>query len=61
MANDDDWVQDVRRWYFGGHPPQGEFAVDGSEAIDEHAVGYEVASPDLAGSRWPDTLVPGHL
>ena len=31
MANDEDWVQDVRRWYFGGHPPQSEFASDGSE------------------------------
>ena len=61
MANDEDWIQDVRRWYFGGHPPQGEFATDGSEGRDELAVGYEAALPGLQGSRWPDTLVPGDL
>ncbi len=61
MANDEDWIQDVGRWYFGGHPPQGEFATDGSKCRDQLAAGYEAASTGLPGSRWPDTLVPGDL
>ncbi len=60
MANDTEWVQEVRRWYFGGHPPEGEFA-DGSDRREELAIGYEAALPDLQCARWPDTLLPGDL
>jgi hypothetical protein len=59
MANDDTrWVEDVRRWYFGGHPPAGEVA-EGSVGGDEMAIGYEAAQPLLQGLRWPEgsTLV----
>ena len=59
MSNDDDWVNDVRRWYFGGHPPEGEFTADDIAAQDEHALGFDAASPVFHGSRWPDALVPG--
>ncbi len=59
MANEQEWVDDVKRWYFGGHPPAGELAPDGSERGDELAVGYEASWPGLPGSRWPDALVPG--
>ena len=58
MANDTDWVQDVRRWYFGGHPPEGEAATDGHDSHDELAIGYEAAMP-LLQSSWPDTLIAG--
>ena len=51
MANDEDWVQDVRLWYFGGHPPHGELATDGSDSGDELAIGYEAAAPRLATGR----------
>lgn len=61
MANDSEWVQDVRRWYFGGHPPEGELALDGSEGREEFAIGYEAALPGLQSSVWPDTLEPGDL
>jgi hypothetical protein len=61
MAHDEDWVQDVRLWYFGGHPPPGEVATDGSDDGDELAIGYEAAAPRLQGMRWPDTLLPGDL
>ena len=61
MANDSEWVQDVRRWYFGGHPPEGEMAADGTHSSDEMAIGYEAALPGLQGIRWPDTLTPGDL
>jgi hypothetical protein len=61
MANDDaQWVEDVRRWYFGGHPPEGE-AADGSQGSDEMAIGYEAAQPALERCRWPDALTPGDL
>ena len=61
MANDAQWVDDVRRWYFGGHPPAGELAADGSDASDELAIGYEAANPALQGCLWPDGLTPGDL
>ncbi len=59
MANEQEWIDDVRRWYFGGHPPLGELASDGSQGHDELAVGYEADSRGLQESRWPDALVPG--
>ena len=57
MANDTEWVQDIRRWYFGGHPPEGEAGSDGR---DELAVGYEAANPHLQ-TGWPDGLIAGDL
>lgn len=58
MANEQDWLDDVKRWYFGGHPPVGE-ALDGAAGGDALAVGYEADSHESAGSLWPDALVPG--
>jgi hypothetical protein len=59
MATDDtQWVDDVRRWYFGGHPPEGE-AADGSPGSDEMAIGYEAAHPALQSCGWPDALILG--
>ena len=53
MANDEDWVQDVKRWYLAGTR-----AVDGVEvgalAADEIALGYEAAHPALQARHWPD-------
>ena len=61
MANEADWLEDVRRWYFGGHAPEGELAADGCDSGDVLAVGYEAALPGLNGTRWPDALIPGSL
>ena len=61
MANDAEWVQDVRRWYFGGHAPEAELASEGRESGDVLAVGYEAVLPGVHGSSWPDALVPGDL
>jgi hypothetical protein len=61
MANDTEWVQDIRRWYFGGHPPSGETVVDGQEGQEELAVGYEAALPCARATTWPDALVAGDL
>jgi len=60
MANDTEWVQDIRRWYFGGHPPEGEAGSDGHDGRDELAVGYEAANPRLQ-TGWPDALIAGDL
>jgi hypothetical protein len=61
MANDAEWVEDVRRWYFGGHRPEGDVSADGSDGSEDMAIGYEAASPGLQSSHWPDTLTPGDL
>jgi len=42
MANDD-WVNDVRRWYFGGTPPAADREAD--DLDDPAAIGYEAAYP----------------
>jgi hypothetical protein len=52
MANDD-WVEDVRRWYFGGNPPATEPEADAS-AANTAELGYETAHPSLQARHWPD-------
>lgn len=58
MANDADWVADVRRWYFSGQNVSGQNAGSNSEARgdDDEAVelGYEAAHPALQAHHWPD-------
>jgi hypothetical protein len=52
MANDADWVADVRRWYFSG---QGRAAVQSVPADDDTTdIGYEAAHPALQSHHWPD-------
>lgn len=57
MPNDD-WVEDVRRWYYGGNPPAAEVAEadDGSAMPTE--LGYETAHPALQVRHWPDAPLP---
>ena len=50
MANDADWVADVRRWYFAGQRP----ARSQYEEPDSSALGYEAADPALQSPNWPD-------
>lgn len=57
MANDD-WVEDVRRWYFGGNPPATEPEGDVS-ASSTAELGYETAHPSLQARHWPDAGVIG--
>ena len=54
MANNDDWLEDVRRWYYGGSPPAAE--VDSAAGHD--AVGYEAAQPAVQARHWPDAPQP---
>ena len=52
MANDADWVADVRRWYFSG---QGTASVQPVQPDDESGdIGYEAAHPALQSHHWPD-------
>lgn len=53
MANDSDWVADVRRWYFSGRStaPVADRPNDEGEAVE---LGYEAAHPPLQSRHWPD-------
>jgi len=50
MANDADWVADVRRWYFSSQ----QAAVMAPADDDSAEIGYEAAHPALQSHHWPD-------
>jgi hypothetical protein len=52
MTNDDEWVQDVKRWYLAG-AARTTSEPDGS-GDDDMAIGYEAAHPALQARHWPD-------
>ena len=59
MANDAEWVEDVKRWSRGAVPSGARLADAGStaagpDAVDEVALGYEAAQPALQARHWPD-------
>jgi hypothetical protein len=58
MASQDDWVEDVRRWYYGGNAPAADRDA-GTPADDTHELGYEAAQPSLQARHFPDAPVPG--
>lgn len=51
MANDSDWVADVRRWYFSSRQ---EPAASAAQALEPDELGYEAAHPGLQSRHWPD-------
>ncbi len=53
MANDNDWVEEVKRWVATGSRIRNDDA-----APDADALGYEAADPALQAREWPDA--PGH-
>jgi hypothetical protein len=55
MANDADWVADVRRWVIAGSNSidASRVAVVASNTDDE--LGYEAAHPALQARHWPDS------
>ena len=60
MANDADWVEDVRRWCLAGSPAvrsKPETAPGEAERTDFSALGYEAAHPALQARNWPDAPV----
>jgi hypothetical protein len=50
MANDAQWVEDVKRWYLSGAAGAPSEAGDD----DDVALGYEAAHPALQARHWPD-------
>ena len=55
MANDEEWVEDVKRWYLAGS----RAGASSPEPIDEVVVGYEAADPALQARHWPDAPTTG--
>ena len=51
MANDADWVADVKRWYFANAEVKPASASDDAEI---ETIGYEAAHPALQARHWPD-------
>jgi hypothetical protein len=59
MANDEEWVADVKRWYLAG-TRSGAGGLPGSDDPgDEIALGYEAADPALLAHHWPDAPTTG--
>jgi hypothetical protein len=52
MANDEEWVQDVKRWYLASATPT--VNAPGDNGDDDVAIGYEAAHPALQARYWPD-------
>jgi hypothetical protein len=53
MANDAEWVEDVKRWYLAGAAGVSREAGNDT-ADDDMAMGYETAHPALQARHWPD-------
>jgi hypothetical protein len=53
MANDADWVSDVRRWYFAREQAKVAGFV-ARPSTDRDELGYEAAHPALQSRNWPD-------
>ncbi|MEO5845937.1 MAG: hypothetical protein ABIQ33_13980 [Caldimonas sp.] len=58
MANDEQWVEDVKRWYLAGTRSCASAVLD-PVASDEIALGYEAADPALQARHWPDAPTKG--
>ncbi len=55
MADDGDWVADVKRWYRAGASSAAVASVEDSPASDYGLdLGYEAAYPALQARHWPD-------
>jgi len=53
MADDADWVAEVRRWVMSGATAASDPAML-TTADDGHALGVEAAHPALQAAHWPD-------
>jgi len=59
MANDEEWVADVKRWCLAGTRSAVTNGLDRDDAADEIALGYEAADPALLAHHWPDAPTTG--
>ncbi len=55
MANDSDWVEDVKRWYLAGGRSGAGAAADAPQNDYGIDLGYEAAHPSLQARHWPDS------
>lgn len=53
MANDSDWVADVRRWYFAREQAK-VLTPEAKPAAESDEMGYEAAYP-VHSRHWPDS------
>jgi hypothetical protein len=58
MANDADWVEDVRRWCLAATQPRAPVPAQ-TDDPDMTELGYEAAQPALQARYWPDMPVSG--
>ncbi len=64
MANDTDWVEDVRRWCLAGSPAEPSEPVvppADAEPTDFSSMGYEAAQPALQARHWPEAPVSNFI
>jgi hypothetical protein len=54
MANDTEWVEDVKRWYYAGVRSAADARLADTQSTDLMALGYEAAHPALQAHHWPD-------
>ena len=59
MANDEEWVADVKRWCLAGTRSASGVALGSNDEGDEIALGYEAADPALHAHHWPDAPTRG--
>ena len=52
MANDSDWVADVRRWVMSNAASAERAHVSAPDRTEE-VLGYEAADPTLQAAHWP--------
>jgi hypothetical protein len=57
MQDKDDWLEDVRRWYYGGNAPASDITADESTS-GLGDIGYETAQPALQARHWLDAPPP---
>jgi hypothetical protein len=53
MADDSDWVADVRRWVLANAAVPERVTTAASDGAPDEAIGYEAANPVLQSLHWP--------
>jgi hypothetical protein len=61
MANDADWVEDVKRWCRAGTTTTHVTPAAEAESTDFSALGYEAAHPALQARNWPEAPVSNFI
>ena len=59
MANDEEWVADVKRWCLAVSRSGAGALLGADDAGDEIALGCEAADPALQAHHWPDAPTTG--